>query len=96
MSKLKERLLTNTSQVREAERRLAIQHSFIERLQSSARDTRSAEEALEVMRDLLRGLYYERSQLRRKVASRKQPSGGQNNAARSTKRGSRSTCVDSH
>jgi hypothetical protein len=70
MSKLKEQLLANSSQVREAERRLLYQHTFIERLRASAGDTRAAEKALEVMRDILRGLYQERSQLRRKQSSR--------------------------
>jgi hypothetical protein len=70
MSKFKEQLLANSSQVREAERRLAYQHTFIERLRALARGTRAAEEALEVMRDILRGLYQERSQLRRKQSSR--------------------------
>jgi hypothetical protein len=70
MSKFKEQLLANSSQVREAERRLAYQHSFIERLRASAGDTRAAEDALEVTRDILRGLYQERSQLRRKQSSR--------------------------
>jgi hypothetical protein len=70
MPKLKDQLLANNGQVREAERRLAIQHTFIERLRASAKDTRAAEEALEVMRDILRGLYLERSQLRRKQSSR--------------------------
>jgi hypothetical protein len=69
MSKFKEQLLANSSQVREAERRLAYQHTFIERLRALARGTRAAEEALEVMRDILRGLYQERS-LRRKQSSR--------------------------
>src|SRR5262245_17704306 len=85
MSKLKEQLLANSSQVREAERRLAIQHSFIERLQASARDTRAAEEALEVMRGILRGLYQERFQLRRRVASHKLPSRSPKGTRRATK-----------
>ena len=70
MSKFKEQLLANSSQVREAERRLAYQHGFIERLRASAGDTRAAEEALEVIRDILWGLHQERSQLRRKQSSR--------------------------
>jgi hypothetical protein len=95
MSKFKEQLLINSSQVREAERRLAYQQSFIERLRGLAGDTRAAEEALEVMRDILRGLYQERSQLRRKQSSRtfKKP-------ARSTKvkpsAGVRKTRVEVH
>src|SRR5262245_30190127 len=70
MSKSKEQLLANSSQVWEAERRLAVQHTFIGRLRAGARDTRAAEQALEVMRDILRQLYQERSQLRRKQSAR--------------------------
>ena len=77
MSKFKEQLLTNSYQVRDAERRLAIQHSFIERLRASARDTRSAEEALEVMRG--------RFQLRRKVTSHKLSSRLPKDTRRATK-----------
>ena len=61
----------NSSQVRDAERRLAVQHVFIERLRASGNDTRSAEKALEVMRDILRELYCARSRLRRKDVFRK-------------------------
>jgi hypothetical protein len=61
----------NSSQVRDAERRLAVQHVFIERLRASGNDTRSAEKALEVMRDILRELYCARSRLRRKDVPRK-------------------------
>ena len=61
----------NSSQVRDAERRLAVQHIFIERLRASGNDTRSAEKALEVMRDILRELYCARSLLRRKGVPRK-------------------------
>jgi hypothetical protein len=68
MSKLGELLHLNDTQVREAERRLGLQHTFIARLNASCRDTTSAQQSLEVMRDILRGLYYERSQLRRKIA----------------------------
>ena len=85
MSKFKEQLLTNSYQVREAERRLAIQHSFIERLRASARDTRSAEEALEVMRGILGGLYQERLQLRRRVTSHKLASRSPKNTRATTK-----------
>jgi hypothetical protein len=60
----------NSSQVRDAERRLAVQHTFIERLRGSGNDTRSAEKALEVMRDILRELYCARSLLRRKLVGR--------------------------
>jgi hypothetical protein len=61
----------NSGQVRDAERRLAGQHVFIERLRASGNDTRSAEKALEVMRDILRELYCARSLLRRKDVFRK-------------------------
>jgi hypothetical protein len=71
MSKHAEQLRHNSDQVREAERRLAIQHTFIERLRALGRDTRSAEEALEVMRDILRELYSSRSLLRRRVVKRR-------------------------
>ena len=71
MSKHAEQLRHNSDQVREAERRLAIQHTFIERLRASGRDTRSAEESLEVMRDILRELYSSRSLLRRRVVKRR-------------------------
>jgi uncharacterized small protein (DUF1192 family) len=85
MSKFKEQLLTNSYQVRDAERRLAIQHSFIERLRASARDTRSAEEALEVMRGILGGLYQKRFQLRRKVTGHKLSSRSPQETRRATK-----------
>jgi hypothetical protein len=68
MSKLGEKLRLNDTQVREAEKRLGHQHTFIARLHASSRDTTSAQEALEVIRDILRGLYQERSQLRRRIA----------------------------
>jgi hypothetical protein len=68
MSKLGEQLRLNDAQVREAERRLGLQHTFIARLNASSRDATSAQESLEVMRDILHGLYYQRSQLRRKIA----------------------------
>jgi hypothetical protein len=68
MSKLGEQLHLNDTQVREAERRLGHQHTFIARLHASSRDTTSAQESLEVIRDILRGLYQERSQLRRRIA----------------------------
>ena len=58
------------TQVRDAERRLAIQHTFIERLRASGRNSSSAEEALEIMRDILRDLYHSRMLLRRKVVNR--------------------------
>jgi hypothetical protein len=85
MSKLKAQLLANSGQVRDAEKRLAIQHMFLERLRGLARDTRSAEQALEVMRDILLGLYQERSQLRRKVASHKPALGSLKSTPRATK-----------
>ena len=61
----------NSNQVRDAERRLTIPHVFIERVRASGNDTRSAEKALEVMRDILRELYCARSRLRRKDVPRK-------------------------
>jgi len=67
MSKLGEQLHLNDTQVREAERRLELQHTFIARLRASSRDTTSARESLEVIRDILRGLYLQRSQLRRRM-----------------------------
>jgi hypothetical protein len=51
----------DSDQVRDAERRLTVQHVFIERLRASGNDTRSAEKSLEVMRDILRELYCARS-----------------------------------
>ena len=60
----------NSGKVRDAERRLAGQHVFIDRLRASGNDTRSAEKALEVMREILRELYCARSRLRRKVVPR--------------------------
>src|SRR6476659_4818937 len=67
MSKLSQQLSYNSSQVRDAEKRLAIQHTFIERLRASGKATKTAEETLEVMRDILRDLYNARSVLRRRV-----------------------------
>ena len=61
----------NSDQIKDAEKRLAIQHTFIARLRASARDTKSAEESLEVIRDILRGLYNQRSQLRRRMGGPK-------------------------
>jgi hypothetical protein len=61
----------NSSQVNDAERRLAGQHVFIERLRASGNDICSAEKALEVMRDILPELYSARSLLRRKGVPRK-------------------------
>jgi hypothetical protein len=66
-----EQFSANSSQVNGAERRLAGQHIFIDRLRASGNDTRSAEKALEVMRDILRELYRARSLLRRRLVSRK-------------------------
>jgi hypothetical protein len=98
MSKLNAQLLANSSQVRDAEKRLAIQHVFLERLRGSARDTRSAEQALEVMRDILRGLYQERSQLLRKVGSHKPALGTPKSTSRARKgkirRARAMTCVE--
>ena len=59
----------NSNQVRDAERRLAVQHVFIGRLRATG-STRFAEKALEVMRDILRELYCARSLLRRKGVPR--------------------------
>jgi hypothetical protein len=70
MTRHDEQFSCNSSQVRDAERRLAVQHVFIERLRASGNDTRSAEKALEVMRDILRELYCARSLLRRKGVPR--------------------------
>ena len=61
----------NSNQVRDAERRLAVLHVFIGRLRATGNGTRSAEKALEVMRDILRELYCARSLLRRRLVSRK-------------------------
>ena len=71
MSKSSESLSGNNNQVRDAERRLAIQHTFIDRLRATGKDTRSAEKTLEVMRDILRELYLSRSLLRRRVLPQK-------------------------
>jgi uncharacterized protein (DUF342 family) len=67
MSKLAERLNENSQSVRENEKRVAAQLAFVERLQASGRSTRSAEEALEVMRRLLSDLYQTRMVLRRQA-----------------------------
>ena len=69
MSKLGHQFDDNSKQVRDAERRLASQHTLISVLRACAKDTTAAEKALEVMRDILQGLYYQRSQLRRRVAA---------------------------
>ena len=66
-----EQFSTNSSQVNDAERRLAAQHIFIDRLRASGNDTRSAEKALEVMREILRELYCARNLLRRRLVSHK-------------------------
>ena len=71
MSKSSESLSGNNNQVRDAERRLAIQHTFIDRLRATGKDTRSAEKTLEVMRDILRELYLSRSLLRRRILPQK-------------------------
>jgi hypothetical protein len=70
MTRHDEQFSRNSSQVNDAERRLAGQHIFIDRLRASGNDTRSAEKALEVMRDILRELYYARSLLQRRLVSR--------------------------
>ena len=67
MSKLGQQFNENSKQVGEAEKRLAIQRLFVERLRASGKETKSAELALEVMRDILRELYNSRSLLRRRV-----------------------------
>ena len=74
MLDLGEQFSDNSNQIQDAERRLAIQHTFIARLRASARDTKSAEESLEVIRDILRGLYNQRSQLRRRIGGTKRSS----------------------
>ncbi len=71
MTRHDEQFSRNSSQVNDAERRLTGQHVFIERLRASGNDIRSAEKALEVMRDILRDLYRARSLLRRKGVPRK-------------------------
>jgi hypothetical protein len=71
MTRHDEQYSCNSSQVCEAERRLAGQHIFIDRLRASGNDTRSAEKALEVMRHILRDLYRARSLLRCKGVPRK-------------------------
>jgi len=68
MSKVAERLHENSKRVRENEKRVAAQLAFVERLQASGKNTRSAEEALEVMRSLLCDLYRARVLLRRQAA----------------------------
>jgi hypothetical protein len=73
MSKSSESLNGNSNQLRDAERRLAIQHTFIDRLRATGKDTRSAEKTLEVMRDILRELYLSRSLLRRRSLPLKRP-----------------------
>jgi hypothetical protein len=69
MSKLSQQFRDNSSQVRDAEKRLAIQHTFIEQLRAAGKETKTAEETLEVMRDILRDLYNSRSVLRRRVTT---------------------------
>ena len=67
MSKLSQQFSQNSNQVGEAEKRLAIQRTFVERLRASGKETKSAEQTLEVMRDILRELYNSRNLLRRRV-----------------------------
>jgi hypothetical protein len=69
MTRRDEQFRRNSNQVNDAEQRLAGQHVFIQRLRASGNDTRSAEKALEVMRDILRELYCARNLLRRRVVS---------------------------
>jgi hypothetical protein len=69
VSKWAERLNENSQRVRENEKRVAAQLAFVERLQASGRNTRSAEEALEVMRRLLSDLYQTRILLRQQAIS---------------------------
>jgi hypothetical protein len=71
MTRYDEQFSCNSSLVRDAERRLAVQHIFNERLRASGNDTRSAEKALEVMRDTLRELCCARNLLRRRAVSHK-------------------------
>jgi hypothetical protein len=82
MSKLAERLNENSQRVRENEKRIVAQLAFVERLQASGRSTRSAEEALEVMRRLLSDLYQTRMALRRQAM----PAGTRSAAAQKTNR----------
>ena len=70
-----ERLSANNTRVRNAELRLMLQRSFIERLEAAYRDTTSAEESLEVMRSLLGDLYQERIALRQRLAGQSRQSG---------------------
>jgi len=70
-----ERLSENNARVRNVEWRLMLQRSFIERLEAAHRDTTSAEESLEVMRNLLGDLYHERTALRRYLTSQGRQSG---------------------
>jgi hypothetical protein len=67
MSKVSQQFNENSKQVGEAEKRLAIQRTFVERLTASGKETKSAEQSLEVLRDILRELYNSRSLLRRRV-----------------------------
>jgi hypothetical protein len=71
MTRRDEQFRRNSNQVNDAEQRLAGQHVFIERLRASGNDTRSAEKALAVMRDILRELYCARNLLRRRTVSHK-------------------------
>jgi hypothetical protein len=59
--KLSQQFSDNSNRVREVEKRLAIQHTFIERLRASGKDSKSAEDALEVIRDIQRELYNSRT-----------------------------------
>jgi len=75
-----ERLGENNARVRNAELRLMLQRAFIERLEAADRDTTSAEDSLEVMRNLLGELYQERTALRRHLAGHSRQSGRQSGA----------------
>jgi hypothetical protein len=70
-----ERLSENDTRVRNAEWRLMIQRAFVDRLEAAQRDTSSAEESLEVMRNLLADLYQERMTLRRHLTSQSRQGG---------------------
>ena len=82
-----ERLSENNTRVHNAEWRLMIQRAFIDRLEAAQRDTRSAEETLEVMRNLLADLYQERISLRRHLASQSRQ--GVAGKAEASRRGSK-------
>jgi hypothetical protein len=82
-----ERLGENNTRVRNAELRLMLQRAFIEPLESAHRDTTSAEDSLEVMRNLLGELYQERTALRRHLAGQSRPSGALGKREEAPRRG---------